>query len=147
MRHVSNVPMGEIRLDDGLVVSSLRSVMQLSHAQMRPRLSLALRRVSFTPVRSFSSSALAKMRVVPVPVRSDNYAYLLIDDKVNKALAVDAFDVSKVQEAAKKEGVELVGKLTTHHHFDHSGGNEVCPQLLYSQMHHPHPDCVLNRNL
>ncbi|KIP09239.1 hypothetical protein PHLGIDRAFT_86892 [Phlebiopsis gigantea 11061_1 CR5-6] len=69
------------------------------------------------------------MKVVPVLVRSDNYAYLLIDDKVNKALAVDAFDVPKVVEAAKKEGVELVGKLTTHHHFDHSGGNEEFARL------------------
>lgn len=67
------------------------------------------------------------MKVVPVPVREDNYAYLLIDDKANKAFAVDAYDVPKVQEAAQKEGVELVGKLTTHHHFDHSGGNEVRP--------------------
>ena len=96
---------------------------------MRLRLSQALHRAPLPPARPFSSSALAKMKVVPVPVREDNYAYLLIDDKVNKALAVDAYDVPKVVEAAKKEGVELVGKLTTHHHFDHSGGNEVRAQL------------------
>lgn len=110
-----------------MVVSSFRS---RGHTPMRLRLSQALhRRAPLAPARSFSSTALAKMKVVPVLVRSDNYAYLLIDDKVNKALAVDAFDVPKVVEAAKKEGVELVGKLTTHHHFDHSGGNEVCAPL------------------
>ncbi|EIN07722.1 hydroxyacylglutathione hydrolase [Punctularia strigosozonata HHB-11173 SS5] len=65
------------------------------------------------------------MKVVPVPVRSDNYAYLLIDEAAKKAAAVDPYDVPKVQEAAKKLGVELVGVLTTHHHHDHAGGNEV----------------------
>ncbi|PSR71165.1 hypothetical protein PHLCEN_2v13011 [Hermanssonia centrifuga] len=65
------------------------------------------------------------MKVVPVPVRSDNYAYLLIDEKAKKAAAVDVYDVPKVQAAAQKEGVEIVAAITTHHHHDHSGGNEA----------------------
>jgi len=64
------------------------------------------------------------MRVVPVPVRSDNYAYLLIDEPSNKAVAVDPYDVEKVSSAASKEGVRIIGGLTTHHHYDHSGGNK-----------------------
>jgi hydroxyacylglutathione hydrolase len=64
------------------------------------------------------------MRVEPVPVRDDNYAYLLIDESSNKAAAVDPYDVSKVREAADRLGVQIVAALTTHHHFDHSGGNE-----------------------
>ena len=66
------------------------------------------------------------MKVVPVPVRDDNYAYLLIDDASNKAAAIDPYDVPKVQAAAEKAGVEIVAAITTHHHFDHSGGNKVC---------------------
>ncbi|THH04690.1 hypothetical protein EW145_g5326 [Phellinidium pouzarii] len=65
------------------------------------------------------------MKVVPVPVRDDNYAYLLIDDSTNEAAVVDPFDMTKVQAAADKEGVKIVANLTTHHHFDHSGGNEA----------------------
>ncbi|GAA96788.1 uncharacterized protein L969DRAFT_252858 [Mixia osmundae IAM 14324] len=74
--------------------------------------------------RAFSSSARLKMRIVPVPVRSDNYAYLLIDDASKEAAAIDPFDVKKVVAAAEKEGVTL-GRLllTTHHHNDHAGGN------------------------
>lgn len=65
------------------------------------------------------------MKVVPVPVREDNYAYLLIDETTNKAAAVDPYTVSKVKAAAEQLGVDIVAALTTHHHFDHSGGNEV----------------------
>ncbi|TBU32357.1 hydroxyacylglutathione hydrolase [Dichomitus squalens] len=64
------------------------------------------------------------MKVVPVPVRDDNYAYLLIDDASNQAAAVDPYDVRKVQEAAEKAGVQIIAAITTHHHFDHSGGNK-----------------------
>ncbi|KAG6854939.1 hypothetical protein C0991_009762 [Blastosporella zonata] len=64
------------------------------------------------------------MRVVPVPVRDDNHAYLLIDEPSNKAAAVDPYDVSKLTAAAKELGVQIVAAITTHHHFDHSGGNK-----------------------
>lgn len=65
------------------------------------------------------------MKVVPVPVREDNYAYLLIDDKTNKAAAVDPYDVAKVSKKATSLGVSIVAAITTHHHFDHAGGNKV----------------------
>jgi glyoxylase-like metal-dependent hydrolase (beta-lactamase superfamily II) len=73
----------------------------------------------------FSTSSIASMKIVPVPVREDNYAYLLIDDKSNKAAAVDPYTISKVKAAADQLGVQIVAAITTHHHFDHSGGNEV----------------------
>lgn len=68
-------------------------------------------------------------------MRSDNYAYLLIDEKAKKAAAVDVYDVPAVQAAAQKEGVDIVAGITTHHHYDHSGGNEVrfsncCPVIV-----------------
>ncbi|KIK63642.1 hypothetical protein GYMLUDRAFT_40709 [Collybiopsis luxurians FD-317 M1] len=69
------------------------------------------------------------MQIVPVPVRDDNYAYLLIDDSSKKAAAVDPYDVPKVVSAAEKLGVQLVAGITTHHHFDHSGGNKVHPNF------------------
>ncbi|KAF8636545.1 hypothetical protein AX17_003357 [Amanita inopinata Kibby_2008] len=64
------------------------------------------------------------MKVIPVPVREDNYAYLLIDDNTKKAAAVDPYDVPKVQAVALRLGVDIVANITTHHHDDHSGGNK-----------------------
>jgi len=65
------------------------------------------------------------MKIVPVPVREDNYAYLLIDEATKKAAVIDPYDVSKVSAAAEAHGVSLVSLITTHHHFDHSGGNSA----------------------
>ena len=68
-----------------------------------------------------------QMKVVPVPVRQDNYSYLLIDDATRHAAAVDPFDVPKLQAAAAQPelDVRIIANITTHHHFDHSGGNKV----------------------
>ena len=75
--------------------------------------------------RLFSSSLVRTMRVLPIPVREDNYAYLLIDNTSKKAAAVDPYSFDKVKAAADQYGVQIVAVITTHHHFDHSGGNEV----------------------
>jgi hydroxyacylglutathione hydrolase len=65
------------------------------------------------------------MRVVPVACLSDNYAYLLAADGSSDALVVDPSEAGPVVEALEREGLELVGVLNTHHHFDHVGGNEA----------------------
>lgn len=69
------------------------------------------------------------MKIIPVPVREDNYAYILIDQPSNEAAIVDPFDVPKVASVAASLGVSVVAGITTHHHFDHSGGNKVL--ILY----------------
>ncbi|KAI0831164.1 hydroxyacylglutathione hydrolase [Trametes gibbosa] len=74
---------------------------------------------------SFSTSSACSMKVLPVPVRDDNYAYLLVDDDANIAAAVDPYDVQKVRAAADAARVSIVAAITTHHHFDHSGGNQA----------------------
>jgi len=82
--------------------------------------------------KSFSSSStiLKKMKVIVVPVLTDNYSYLLIDESTNKAAAIDPAEPEKVIDAAKKENVEIESILTTHHHWDHAGGNEKMVSLL-----------------
>lgn len=70
------------------------------------------------------------MRVVPVPQLADNYAYLAIDEASGTAGVVDVAEAGPVVEAARREGVRVVAILSTHHHFDHVGGNEELLSLL-----------------
>ena len=64
------------------------------------------------------------MRVRILPALSDNYMYLLVDTNTNKAAIVDPVEPDTVLAAVEEEGVELTTVLTTHHHWDHAGGNK-----------------------
>ncbi|KAK3765991.1 hypothetical protein RRG08_002234 [Elysia crispata] len=64
------------------------------------------------------------MRVKVLPALQDNYMYLIIDETSNQCAVVDPVEPDKAQAAIKEEGVELTTVLTTHHHWDHAGGNE-----------------------
>lgn len=64
------------------------------------------------------------MRIIPIPVLADNYAYLLIDEATNEAGVVDPSEAGPVAEAVKREGVKFAAIINTHHHWDHVGGNE-----------------------
>lgn len=66
----------------------------------------------------------ADMKVEILPALTDNYMYLLIDQDTREAAIVDPVQPQKVLDAVKKHGVKLTSVLTTHHHWDHAGGNE-----------------------
>ncbi|KAJ2811920.1 Cytoplasmic glyoxalase II [Coemansia furcata] len=63
------------------------------------------------------------MKVIPVPCLSDNYAYVLIDEKANQVVAIDPVEPAKVLSVIKDLNMPFHTVLTTHHHADHSGGN------------------------
>uniref|UniRef100_A0A8I5KSD7 PNKD metallo-beta-lactamase domain containing n=1 Tax=Homo sapiens TaxID=9606 RepID=A0A8I5KSD7_HUMAN len=56
------------------------------------------------------------VKVLPIPVLSDNYSYLIIDTQAQLAVAVDPSDPRAVQASIEKEGVTLVAILCTHKH-------------------------------
>ena len=65
-----------------------------------------------------------------VPYLSDNYGYFVIDKASNETAIVDCGDAERVESEfdrlnASSYGGNLVLKsiLTTHHHWDHAGGN------------------------
>jgi len=64
------------------------------------------------------------MRVEPVPCLSDNYAYLVIDERGKQVSVVDASEPAPVLAAIARVGLPLAAILSTHHHGDHVGGNE-----------------------
>ncbi|MBX3024891.1 hydroxyacylglutathione hydrolase [bacterium] len=70
------------------------------------------------------------MKVVSVPQLSDNYAYLVIDERTQQAGIVDCAEAPPVLQAVARERVTLTAILPTHHHYDHVGGNEALLQAI-----------------
>ena len=70
------------------------------------------------------------MEVHTIDALSDNYMYLIVDAASKQAACVDPADADAMVEAAAKLGVTITHVLTTHHHFDHAGGNEKMKQLV-----------------
>ncbi|XP_017985205.1 PREDICTED: hydroxyacylglutathione hydrolase cytoplasmic isoform X1 [Theobroma cacao] len=70
------------------------------------------------------------MKILEVPCLEDNYSYLIIDESTKEAAAVDPAEPQKVVEAANQQGVVLKLVLTTHHHWDHAGGNDKIKGLV-----------------
>jgi hydroxyacylglutathione hydrolase len=62
------------------------------------------------------------MRIVPVPVLLDNYAYLVIADS-GAAAVVDPSEAKPVLDTVEREQARLEAIWNTHHHWDHVGGN------------------------
>jgi hydroxyacylglutathione hydrolase len=63
------------------------------------------------------------MRIVTVPCLKDNYAYLVVAAG-GEAAIVDASEAGPVREAIRREGLTPRAIWSTHHHWDHVGGND-----------------------
>lgn len=57
-----------------------------------------------------------------IPALEDNYMYLLVWDQ--NVIAVDPADGKKTLDILESENLQLTNILITHHHEDHTGGNE-----------------------
>ncbi|NXO04896.1 PNKD hydrolase, partial [Rhinopomastus cyanomelas] len=68
------------------------------------------------------------VKILPIPVISNNYSYLIIDTSSGLAAVIDPSDPLAVQAAIEEEGVVLEAIFCTHKHWDHSGGNAVLRQ-------------------
>ncbi|XP_032957072.1 hydroxyacylglutathione hydrolase, mitochondrial isoform X3 [Rhinolophus ferrumequinum] len=82
-----------------------------------------------TDLRKSLTVEQGAMKVELLPALTDNYMYLVIDEDTKEAAIVDPVQPQKVIETVKKHGVKLTTLLTTHHHWDHAGGNEKLVKL------------------
>ena len=64
------------------------------------------------------------MRLIQIPLLRDNYGYLLVCEKTKHAAIVDPSEADPVLRRIEQEQVTLTAILNTHHHRDHTGGNE-----------------------
>lgn len=79
-------------------------------------------RSSFKHLQSFHR----KMRIEIIPLNSDNYGYLVINEKTNNCMVVDVSNQPEIiLSTVKQHNVNLTTVLTTHHHWDHAGGNNT----------------------
>ncbi|KAG4301790.1 hypothetical protein PCK1_001766 [Pneumocystis canis] len=67
------------------------------------------------------------MRVIPLEILSDNYSYIIICDKTQRAAILDPADPKMIlpylKKLEKNEKIYLNSIIVTHHHHDHAGGN------------------------
>lgn len=109
----------------------LRSLSALGAACARHGLGQALWGLSLchTDFRKNLTVQQDIMKVELLPALTDNYMYLIIDEDTQEAAIVDPVQPQKVIETVKKHRVKLTTVLTTHHHWDHAGGNEKLVKL------------------
>ncbi|MDD5241167.1 MAG: hydroxyacylglutathione hydrolase [Sulfuricella sp.] len=62
------------------------------------------------------------MKIIPIPAFEDNYIWLICEGR--HAAAVDPGEAGPVLDYLERHGLGLVAILNTHHHGDHTGGNE-----------------------
>lgn len=70
------------------------------------------------------------MKIYHIPCLEDNYSYLIVDENTKEAAVVDPVEPEKILEASISHGLTLKFVLTTHHHWDHAGGNEKIKELV-----------------
>ncbi|ERN04245.1 hypothetical protein AMTRI_Chr08g210090 [Amborella trichopoda] len=70
------------------------------------------------------------MKILHIPCLEDNYAYLILDEKTREAAVVDPVEPEKVLKVAEAVHADIKLVLTTHHHWDHAGGNDKIKELV-----------------
>ncbi len=63
------------------------------------------------------------LKIIQIPLLSDNYSYLIIDKATKTSACVDPADSEGVIKVLKNYDIGLDYILNTHHHNDHTGGN------------------------
>jgi hydroxyacylglutathione hydrolase len=80
------------------------------------------------------------MNVTPIAVLQDNYSYLIVDQETRQAAVVDCVEVDPVLAEVERQGVQLTAIFTTHHHWDHSGGNDALLERVDVKVYGYGPD-------
>ncbi len=64
------------------------------------------------------------LKIVQIPLLTDNYAYLVHEPRAALTGVVDPSLAEPVLEALQEQGWTLDFIINTHHHWDHTGGNQ-----------------------
>ncbi len=80
------------------------------------------------------------MEITPLPLLQDNYAYLLRDQRTGTVAVVDPGEAEPVIFALNQRGWKLGMIINTHHHADHTGGNQQLKAAYNCQVYGPEAD-------
>ncbi|MFA5983449.1 MAG: hydroxyacylglutathione hydrolase [Methylococcaceae bacterium] len=74
------------------------------------------------------------LKVLQLPVLTDNYIYLLHDPVSKQTAVIDPALAKPVLDALHNNGWQLTTILNTHHHADHVGGNLELKNITHCQI-------------
>lgn len=80
------------------------------------------------------------LKLVQIPVLSDNYAYLLHDPDTGETISVDSPDANAITAELERRGWQLHAIWNTHHHWDHAGGNAALKDRWHCEIIAPQGD-------
>ena len=64
-----------------------------------------------------------------------NFTYIVEDDDTNEGIVIDpSWDLDKVQEIITRKNIEIKYIVNTHHHFDHTLGNQSMVDFTGAQI-------------
>src|SRR6478752_4215352 len=72
---------------------------------------------------------MAKLEIYQFRTRSDNYGVLIHDPETEATASIDAPDAEEILAALHEKGWKLTHILITHHHHDHTAGDEVLKRM------------------
>ncbi|MGD2169972.1 MAG: hydroxyacylglutathione hydrolase [Chlamydiota bacterium] len=78
--------------------------------------------------------------LIPIPILSDNYSYMLRTDK--KALIIDPGESQSIIDELEKLNLHLTAILCTHHHSDHVNGVEALKTRYNAKVYGPKDDRI-----
>lgn len=92
------------------------------------------------------------LHIEPISLLTDNYAYLLHDSKANITAIIDPSEADPILAILKEKNLTLNYILCTHHHWDHTDGNQAlkaqtgCTIVGYEADAHRIPDIDITVN-
>lgn len=85
---------------------------------------------------------MAKLQIHQFPCLSDNYGVLIHDADANVTATIDTPDVPPIEAALRETGWTLTHILNTHHHGDHTGGNQALKAKTGCTVVGPRPEAA-----
>lgn len=79
-------------------------------------------------------------QITPIPAFQDNYIWTLHNQRV--AVLIDPGDASPCIAFLEQHGLILSAILNTHHHHDHTGGNEALSARYHPRIYGPQQEAI-----